>query len=334
MTAALRTIRIATFNMESLDEPPMGRGNLSNRIAALRPQLVRLRADILCLQEINGQLSADKKKRTLKALDLVLAGTVYENYHRACTKSPSGRGVRDHHNLVVLTKFPILGTEEIHNHLVDPPQFRCATSDPAMDKPEPIEWDRPFLYVDVDLGGGQKMVVVNVHLRAPRAAFIKGQKTDSHNWKSLSGWAEGYFLTTVKSAGQALEVRTFLECLFDMDKDAKVCVVGDFNCTDNEAPARIIRGDEDDTGSGDFTPRMLIASERSLPQSQRFSVIHRGQGHMIDHIFLCQGLMGWLHHVECHNEALHDEVGSPAAVPNSPQSYHAPLVAQLIVQTP
>ncbi|MBL4691934.1 MAG: endonuclease/exonuclease/phosphatase family protein, partial [Magnetovibrio sp.] len=325
------------FNMESLDDQPPnrgGRGSLDNRVSALRPQLVRLRADILCLQEVNGQFGSDKKKRHLKALDQVLKGTVYEHYHRACTQSPSGRGVSNHHNLVVLSKFPILGSEEIWNHLVDPPEFRCATSDPAMDKPEPIHWDRPFLYVDVDLGHGQKMVVVNVHLRAPRAAFIQGQKTDTHNWKSLAGWAEGYFLTSVKAAGQALEVRTFLERLFDMDPKAMVCVAGDFNCTDHEAPARIIRGDEDDMGDGEFASRMLVAAERSLPTSQRFSVIHRGQGHMVDHIFLSQGLMGWLHHIECHNEALHDEVGSPAAVPNSPQSYHAPLVAELTVQIP
>jgi len=329
MTSDLQNLRIASFNMESLDEPPHGRGSLENRIAALRPQLVRLRADILCLQEVNGQLNADKSDRSLTVLDQVLDGTVYQNYHRAVTRSPSGRGVRDHHNLVILSRFPILGSDEVWNHLVEAPLFRCATSEPAMTKAEPVEWDRPFLYADVDLEDGRKLVVVNVHLRAPRAAYIKGQKRDTHNWKSLTGWAEGYFLTSVKAAGQALEIRTFLERLFDMDNTALVCVAGDFNCSDGEAPARIIRGDEDDAGSGEFASRMLVAAERSLPESQRFSIIHRGQEHMVDHILLSQDLMGWLHHVECHNEALHDEVGSPAAVPDSPQSYHAPLIAEL-----
>jgi len=327
----LPNVRIASFNMESLDDPPHGRGSLSNRILALRPQLVRLRADILCLQEVNGQLNDDKSIRSLKALDQVLEGTVYQTYHRAVTQSPSGRGVRDCHNLVVLSKFPILGSDEVWNHLVEAPLYRCLTSDPAMEKPEPVQWDRPFLYVDVDLGEGRKLAVINVHLRAPRAAFIAGQKHDTHNWKCLTGWAEGYFLASVKAAGQALEVRTFLERLFNMDESALVCVAGDFNCDDGEAPARIIRGDEDDAGNGAFTSRMLIAAERSLPQSQRFSIIHRGREHMVDHILLSQDLMGWLHHVECHNEALHDEVGSPAAVPDSPQSYHAPVVAELMV---
>ena len=322
-------LRIATFNMESLDEPPRGRASLDSRIHAMRPQLERLRADILCLQEVNGQLNDDKSVRSLRALDAVLDGTIYEGYHRAVTKSPSGRGVRDRHNLVILSRFPIIGSDEVWNHLIDAPLFRCATSDPAMEAPEPVEWDRPFLYADVDLGGGAKLVVVNVHLRAPRAAFITGQKRDTHNWKSMAGWAEGFFLATIKAAGQALEVRTFLDRLFDLEQDALVCVAGDFNCGDTEAPLRIVRGDEDDAGSGEFAPRMLTPAERSLPESQRFSVIHRGREHMADHILLSQGLMGWLHHVECHNEALHDEVGSPAAVPDAPESYHAPVVAEL-----
>lgn len=322
-------IRIATFNMESLDEPPRARASLESRIAALRPQIKRLRADILCLQEVNGQLNADGTERTLRALDKLLAGTPYEHYHRAVTKSPSGRGVRDRHNLVTLTRFPILGADEVWNHLVDPPLFQCATSDPPQDGPQPVEWDRPFLYTDIELGDERKLVVVNVHLRAPRAAYVPGQKHDRHSWKSMPGWAEGYFLATVKAAGQALEVRTFLDRLFDLDGNALVAVVGDFNSDDTQAPVRIIKGDEEDTGSGEFAPRMLVAAERGLPESQRFSVIHRGRPHMADHILLSGQLMGWLGHVECHNEALHDEVGSPAAVTGAPESYHAPVVVEL-----
>ena len=325
------TIRIATFNMESLDEPPRGRASLESRIKALRPQLVRLRADILCLQEVNGQLDASGEHRTLHSLDAVLEGTMYATFNRVVTKSPSGRGVRDRHNLVILTRFPITASDEVWNHLVEPPLYRCQTSDPAQTAPHPIEWDRPMLYADIDLGSGRKMVVVNVHLRAPRAAYVPGQKKDRHNWKTMAGWAEGFFLATVKAAGQALEVRAFLDRLFDMAPDALVAVVGDFNSSEGQAPVRIILGDEDDAGSGELADRMLIAAERSLPESQRFSVIHRGRPHMADHILLSRQAMGWLEHVECHNEGLHDEVSSPAALPDSPESYHAPVVCALVV---
>jgi len=330
-TTTPQTIRIATFNLESLDEPPRGRASLESRINALRPQLVRLRADVLCLQEVNGQRGAKGEPRTLHALDAVLKGTAYEGYHRVATQSSSGRGVRDRHNLVILTHLPITASDEVWNHLVEPPLYRCQTSDPAQDAPQPVEWDRPMLYADLDLGDGRKMVVVNVHLRAPRAAYVPGQKKDRHNWKTMAGWAEGYFLATVKAAGQALEVRAFLDRLFDLDDNALVAVVGDFNSSDSQAPVRIILGDEDDAGSGELADRMLVAAERSLPESQRFSVIHRGRPHMADHILLSRQLMGWLDFVECHNEGLHDEVSSPAAVPDSPESYHAPVVCALTV---
>jgi hypothetical protein len=52
---------------------------------------------------------------------------------------------------------------------------------------------------------------------------------------------------------------------------------------------------------------------------------------MADHILLSRQLMGWLDRVECHNEGLHDEVSSPAAVPDAPESYHAPVVCELAV---
>ncbi len=323
-------VRLATFNLESLDEPPRGRASLESRIQALRPQLQRLRADIVCLQEVNGQSEAKGMPRSLHALDRVLAGTPYADYHRVVTQSPTGHGVRDRHNLVILSRFPIVATQEVWTQLVDPPLYRCQTSDPPQDEPQPVVWDRPMLYADVDLGAGRKMVVINVHLRAPRAAFVAGQKRDRHNWKTLSGWAEGLFLATLKAAGQALEVRTFLERLFDLDKDALVCVAGDFNAEDTQAPVRLIAGDEDDMGQGTLISRILIAAERGLPESQRFSTIHRGRPHMVDHILLSQNLMGWLRHVECYNEALHDEVSSPAAVQDAPESYHAPLVCELV----
>lgn len=49
------TLNIAAFNLENFDE---GGGEdeptLERRIELMRPQLLRLEADILCLQEINS----------------------------------------------------------------------------------------------------------------------------------------------------------------------------------------------------------------------------------------------------------------------------------------
>ena len=45
-------VSIATFNLMSLDDRSDRSPSLDERIPILRPQLIRLNADILCLQEI------------------------------------------------------------------------------------------------------------------------------------------------------------------------------------------------------------------------------------------------------------------------------------------
>ncbi|MBA4129878.1 MAG: hypothetical protein C0519_00480 [Hyphomicrobium sp.] len=62
-------MRIATFNVDSLDMLTKSDISLDDRIRILRPQLERLRADVLCLQEINGQHLPGGGPRTLLALD-------------------------------------------------------------------------------------------------------------------------------------------------------------------------------------------------------------------------------------------------------------------------
>lgn len=52
----MAAIRIATFNLENFDETaPNQRPSLAERIALMKPQILRLRADIACFQEVNGQ---------------------------------------------------------------------------------------------------------------------------------------------------------------------------------------------------------------------------------------------------------------------------------------
>jgi hypothetical protein len=53
---SMAEVRIATFNLENFDETaPDEWPSLAERIQLMRPQVVRLRADIACFQEVNGQ---------------------------------------------------------------------------------------------------------------------------------------------------------------------------------------------------------------------------------------------------------------------------------------
>ena len=74
-------LRIATFNLENFDDlGPTGQPTLAERIALMRPQLERLRADVLCLQEVNTQ--EVNGLRTFAALEQLIAGTAYATFQR------------------------------------------------------------------------------------------------------------------------------------------------------------------------------------------------------------------------------------------------------------
>ena len=56
-------IRVATFNLENFDESAPGESpSLDRRIELMRPQIKRLRADIVCFQEVNGQERAGQPR--------------------------------------------------------------------------------------------------------------------------------------------------------------------------------------------------------------------------------------------------------------------------------
>lgn len=318
--------RIATFNLENLGTIGAHGATLEERIRVLRPQLLRLRADILCLQEVDGQ-SGDRK---LKALDELLADTPYAPFHRAVSLSRSKGVPRDKHNLVILSRHPLVEHRQIHHDLVAPPFFSSAVRDPDVGEPALIEWDRPILYAAVRLDGERLLHIVNLHLRAPRAAFVPDGKAKGGAWRSMSEWAEGFFLAAVKRAGQALEVRLLLDRLMDADADALIAVCGDFNADTHEVPVRTIRGDEEDAGNPHLAMRTLVPVERGLADSRRFSVVHHGRPQMLDHILVSRPLLGRFRSVEIHNEALGDELITSHAVRGSPESFHAPVVAEFV----
>jgi endonuclease/exonuclease/phosphatase family metal-dependent hydrolase len=326
----VKRLRIATFNLESLDDRPQAGGDFADRMAVLRPQLQRLRADVLCLQEVNARAAGKHGPREISGLDRVIAGTGYETFHRVVSMNRGGQRPSDRHNLVILSRLPVLDHRQIWHDLVPPPLYRPITADPAPAQAEAVEWDRPLLHAVLAGPGNRRLNIVNVHLRAPRAAWLPGQKESHGRWQSVGGWAEGFFLAAMKQAGQALEARLLVEQMFDVDPDALVAVCGDFNSSDREAPLRTIRGDEEDTGNGHLANRVLVPLERTLPESQRFSVIHHGHKVMLDHILVSRPLLGWYLGAEIHNEALGDELVSPATVFASPETYHAPVVAEFL----
>jgi endonuclease/exonuclease/phosphatase family metal-dependent hydrolase len=321
-------MRIASFNVDSLDMRPNADVSLDERIPILRPQLERLGADVLCLQEINGQHPSGGGPRALLALDKLLEGTRYEGYARAASTAQSGAGLADVHNLVTLSRWPILRFKSIQNVLVPPLSYRPLTSVQPATIPLDIAFERPILVADIEIAAGRLVSVINVHFRAPIAAPIAGQKDSAFVWKSVAGWAEGYAVAAWKRTAQALETRLVIERLMDENADRLIIVAGDFNAEDHETPLKILIGAEEDTGNGRLAARALVVLDRSLAEDRRFSVLHHGRAQMLDHILANWPALAHFRGIEAHNETLSDELLNFARVRQEPGSPHAPIVAE------
>ena len=320
----MKTMRLATFNLESLDTSERTPQLLERRIEVLRPQLVRLDADVLCLQEVNAQRTTGVAGRAFHALDRLLEGTPYARFARATASARPA----DVHNLVVLARHPILTQRELQHDLIAPLSYRYATRRPPDDTTVPVTFDRPALIVDLALTPTTTLTVINAHLRAPRAAPIAGQKTSATAWASTSGWAEGFFVASLKRNAQALELRLAIDQLLDADPHRMIALAGDLNARDGEVPLKILLAAEDDTGNAELAARSLVPVERSLSSDRRFSVIHHGRPQALDHILVTRALLAHFKSAEIHNEALVDEAGGASDSEDTLGSFHAPMVTE------
>jgi endonuclease/exonuclease/phosphatase family metal-dependent hydrolase len=325
-------MRIATFNLENLDDQAGQEPSLAARAAIMRPQLKRIAADVLCLQEVHSQDGA--QGRTLAALDTLLADTGYEAYARLTTETTSGEFYQER-NLIILSRFPLVDHQRqiIRDSSGPRPAYQVATADPPDQTADPLEWERPILYAQVDLDDGRLLHVMNVHLKSKLATDIKGQKLDDYTWKTPAAWAEGFFISSMKRVGQALQVRLELDRLFTEAEQAGapaplIAVCGDFNANSDEVPVQAICGQVEDTGNPAHGPRVMVACENQIAESGRYSLFHLGRGEMIDHVLASRALLATLAHTEIHNEYLPDESGAFRTDVKFPESDHAPVVAQ------
>jgi endonuclease/exonuclease/phosphatase family metal-dependent hydrolase len=329
-------MRLATFNLESLDLGPKAGGkahvDFATRVAVLRPALERLAADVLCLQEVNAQHVPGGEGRQLLALDKLVADTPYAYYERAVSTGRGGHGAADVHNLVTLSRFPIARVREVRHDLVAPPLHTSITADPGRGAQVSVGFDRPLLLTDIALPDGQTLSVVNVHLRAPLASPVAGQKTGPFAWRTASGWAEGYYLSVLKQTAQALELRLLVDELLGADAGALVAVAGDFNAEDFGPTLRLAIAAEEDLGASELSPHSLLVLDRALSADRRWSVLHHGRAQMLDHILASRALYGHFRSIEVHNEGLGDEALGYGKALHSAASYHAPVVAMFDIE--
>ena len=181
------------------------------------------------------------------------------------------------------------------------------------------------------LPGGRALHVFNVHLRAPLAAPVAGQKESPFVWKSTPGWAKGFLLAAWKSTAQALDVRLAVDAVLDGDPNAWVVVAGDFNAGERETPVRLLCADPEDTGNGALAGRSLHPLALRVGEPQRYTVLHAGQARVLDHVLCSRGMLPFVTQVAIHNAGLPDEVVAEHLAPPPPESHHAPMVVEFDV---
>lgn len=298
-----KRFRLATFNLENLDWARAREDEFSQRLAALRPILRELAADVLCLQEVDAQRATAHAPRRFHALDLLLADGPYAGFHRATSTRPGDVLPADVHNLVILSRWPIRERRQIHHDIVG--RWRWT---PPQGAPVEIAFDRPLLYACIDLPSAERLHVINLHLRAPRPVPLP----DAPLGPAL---AEGQFLAAQKREGQALETRLLVEDLFNREAEARIVVCGDFNADEFDAPTRILSGEG---------ARRLEPLEARVALSGRFSIVHAGRPMQVDQILASRALAQRCTEVSILNRGLEDEAFAPERVAGS---LHAPVVA-------
>lgn len=236
----------------------------------------------------------------------------------------------DRHNLLVLSRLPIVDHKVHHGNPNHAPEWRSRHARPVQSASQPIRFDRPFLEVSIDIGLEKPLHLFVVHLRAPIAAPVPGGKSDTNAWKNVSAWADGYFMATLKRASQGLELRHATNALFDEDPAALIAAVGDFNATGDSSVLRLLLADPDDTGNPDLACYRLHQMDAALPLDRRRSVVHRGKGQALDHILASPSLFAKKHTIEVFNAHLADEV-LDAGTDAENGSFHAAMRASFAI---
>lgn len=307
-------MRIATFNLENLDLK-----TIDARLKPLQNALIRLNADVLLLQEVNSDTEGTK----LSALDKLINSTIYQSYERVITTA-SDKTYFGQRNLVILSNKKIVSSQQFKHQYVRAPEYSPSTGELSSTD---ITWERPILYAQIELSSKERINILNLHLKSKIPTEIVGSKKDAFSYKTIPTWAEGFFVSSLRRVGQALEARTFIDSLFDQDNNSNIIVGGDFNSDFDEVAVETILGRIENTGNLDLAHRELIPCEFSIPEQSRFSLYHRGQKCMLDHILISQEMSKHYSHAEIHNENLKDESIAFATDDKYVGSDHAGVVA-------
>ena len=291
--------------MENLDEDPADEPNRRHSPNAPPFAALERPGRHLCLQEVHEERPG--LPRNLLALKALISGTRYARHQVISTRLRDGSQVYDKRNLVTLIPpdFQLMEAQQVNGEFVPNPYYQRTVAGDA--EPRRLNWERPLLWTRIASPNGVEMHILNAHFKSKLATPASNLMEDRYTWTSAAGWAEGFFVSSMKRVGAALEARAVIDFIFEADPGALIIVAGDLNANSDEVPVMALRGRTEDTGNGRLGHRVMMPLENNVPESSRYTLFHHGQGEMVDHLLASRGFVQAFSHAEIHNEILPDE---------------------------
>ena len=309
-------VTFATFNVRNLflaDDPRgEGRGGLGSdkrrafvreRIEHLASQIARLDADVVALQEVTGTESL-----------AALAASVQARlpYATQFASPTDERGIGN----ALLTRLPVRWVRSHGSEALPVPVFVEGQPPPFGSA---LSLRRPFVHALVEARELGAVHVFVAHLKSQSPRHLKRLDGSEIASSNATEHAEAVFRSMLMRSCEALFLRRLVdEALAGKGEDErKAIVLGDLNDTVDSFPLRLLRS----RGATALHPAIEL-----LAGGARRTVVHGGEGMVIDHALLTWPLYRLVRSVVIHDEGLR-ELGRSESTTVS--SDHAPLLVEV-----
>lgn len=309
-------VTFATFNVRNLflaDDPRgEGRGAVGSekrrafvreRCEHLASVVARVDADVVMLQEVTGPAS-------LEALaEAIAVRTPYATRFAAATDE---RGIGN----AILARLPVRWVRSHGASALPVPVFVEGQPAPYG---EALPLRRPFVHALVEARELGEVHVFGAHLKSQSPRPLRRPDGGEVPVARASDHAEALFRAMLMRASEALYLRRLVDDAVDAlpESERKAVVLGDLNDTVDSFPVRILRS---------RGPAALHPTCELLTGGRRRTVIHGGEGTIIDHALMTWPLYRQVRSVVIHDDGL-KELGRNEST--AVASDHAPVVVEV-----
>lgn len=302
--ASRARLKIATYNVHNLGRGDnIGEGVYTSKLGFLTDVLRRVDADLVVIDEVREPESFEELADRLGYAGRFLADAPAET-----RRIQTG----------IITRLPVLEEGQWRDFEAAVPGHPGELAG--------FRFRRPLPYVRAELGNGEDLMVVAVHLKSRRADIELVPESEPPRKRRVLGRALSGVTRLLEAAG----LRCLLDAAVARNAAAHYAVLGDFNSPPGSMTVSLVSGIEDEDGSplAESDERRLHPVSARIPPGQAWSYARRGQRSLLDHILVSQRLSLCLSAVGVENQLLAGATREYGEGGGYPRSDHAPLWAE------